>query len=195
MVFEFAMLHPPPRPRPTSKFMRGAMVPAYLYPAPSLKLRLCPTCLLGGEESYFSYSYVLRYLSHKTVYLFLGKQRLQWLRAFQRSFSPDISPGMPGRRIKSFKVLPLSSKILEYELILFRSGHFGLEMGKLKQMFVCSKHRNALGKHWKCGKSTCQHPEHKGKCEAVKGDRVFNARLARDVFEVYGNIVAVGSRE
>ena len=63
------------------------------------------------------------------------------------------------------KYYHLSSKILEYELILFRSGHFGLEMGKLKQMFVCSKHRNALGKHWKCGKSTCQHPEHKGKRE------------------------------
>ena len=37
------------------------------------------------------------------------------------------------------KYYHLSSKILEYELILFRSGHFGLEMGKLKQMFVCSK--------------------------------------------------------
>ena len=93
------------------------------------------------------------------------------------------------------KYYHLSSKILECELILFRSGHFGLEMGKLKQMFVCSKHRNALGKHWKCGKSTCQHPEHKGKCEALKGDRVFNARLARDVFEVYGITVAVGSRQ
>ena len=29
--------------------------------------------------------------------------------------------------------------------MLFRSGHFGLEMEKVKQMFVCSKHRNALG--------------------------------------------------
>ena len=33
------------------------------------------------------------------------------------------------------KYYHLSSKILEYELILFRSGHFDLEMGKLKQMF------------------------------------------------------------
>ena len=29
--------------------------------------------------------------------------------------------------------------------MLFRSGHFGLEMEKVKQMFVCSKHRDALG--------------------------------------------------
>ena len=28
-----------------------------------------------------------------------------------------------------------------------------------------------------------------------KGDQVFNARLARDVFEVYGITVAVGSRQ
>ena len=132
MVFEFAMLHPPPRPRPTSKFMRGAMVPAYLYPAPSLKLRLCPTCLLGGEESYFSYSYVLRNLSQKNVYMFLGKQRLQWLRAFQRSFSPDISPGMPGRRIKSFKVLPPIQQNLRVrvDFVSFRS--FWPRNGKIK---------------------------------------------------------------
>ena len=39
-----------------------------------------------------------------------------------------------------------SSKILELDdFMLFRSGHFGLEMEKVKQMFVCSKHRNALG--------------------------------------------------
>ena len=36
------------------------------------------------------------------------------------------------------KYYHLSSKILEYELILFRSGHFDLEMGKLKQTFFCS---------------------------------------------------------
>ena len=45
-------------------------------------------------------------------------------------------------------------------------------------MFVCTKNQNAFGKHWKCGKSTWQQSEHKGKCEIVKGDQVFNARLA-----------------
>ena len=52
------------------------MVLSLQCPIPSLKLRSCPTCLLGGEESYFSYSYVLRNLSQKNVYMFLGKQRL-----------------------------------------------------------------------------------------------------------------------
>ena len=37
--------------------------------------------------------------------------------------SADFSPGMPGRRIESFEA-QLYSEILEYKLILFRSGHF-----------------------------------------------------------------------
>jgi len=89
----------------------------------------------------------------------------------------------------------LSSEILEYELILFRAGHFGLNKDRIKDMFVCPKHRNGLGKYWNCTKSCCQHPVHKGKREAVKGDRVFSTRLARDVFEVFGITVPVGSRE
>ena len=77
MVFELAMFYPPPLlPCPSFIFMRGAKVPAYLDPTPSIKLRSCPTSFLGGEESYFSYSYVLRNLSKKNVYMFLGKQRL-----------------------------------------------------------------------------------------------------------------------
>ena len=89
----------------------------------------------------------------------------------------------------------LSSEILEYESILLHYGHFGSEKEKIKRTFLCSKHRNVLGKHWKCGKSACQHPEHKGTYKAVKGGRVFPARLARDVFEIFGMIVPVGSRE
>ena len=40
-----------------------------------------------------------------------------------------------------------------------------------------------------------QHPEHKGKLEGVKGDRVFNVRLSKDVFDVFGIIIPIGSRE
>ena len=139
MVFEFAMLHPPPRPRPTSKFMRGAMVPAYLYPAPSLKLRLCPTCLLGGEESYFSYSYVLRYLSQKKMSTcFLESKDCSGCGHFSGVSAPISLLECQDDVSSHLKYYHLSSKILEYELILFRSGHFDLEMGKLKQMFFCS---------------------------------------------------------
>ena len=64
--------------------------------------------------------------------------------------------------------LELSSEILEYKLSLFWSGHFGPDMEKNKtviEMFYTSEH---FRKHWKCGESTCWHPEHMGKCEAVK---------------------------
>ena len=64
---ELAMFYTPPPP--SLSHMRGAKVPAYLDPAPSLKLRSCPTCLLGGEESYFSHSYVLRNLSQKCLHV------------------------------------------------------------------------------------------------------------------------------
>ena len=45
-----------------------------------------------------------------------------------------------------FKYYHLSSEVLEYELILLCSGNFGLEMEKIKRMFVCSK-RN-IGTLW-----------------------------------------------
>ena len=50
---------------------------------------------------------------------------------------------------------------------------------------------------WENGgtESICQHPEHKGKLKGVIGDRVFNVQLSRDVFEVFGIIIPIGSRE
>jgi len=76
-----------------------------------------------------------------------------------------------------------------------RAGHFCLREEKVGEMFVCPKHQGRLGKYWYCNKSVCQHPEHKGKLEGVKGDRVFNVQLAKDVFDVFGIIIAIGSRE
>ena len=88
-----------------------------------------------------------------------------------------------------------NENLVECELILFRAGHFGLCEDKVKEMFVCPKHRRSLGNYWNCTKRSCQYPEHKGKREATKGDRVFNVRLARDVFEVFGISVPIGSRD
>ena len=85
--------------------------------------------------------------------------------------------------------------VLEYHLILARAGHFCLRDEKVGEMFVCPKHRGGLGKYWYRTKSVCQHPEHKGKLEGVKGDRVFNVRLSKDVFDVFGIIIPIGSRE
>ena len=175
--------------------MRGAKVPAYLYPAPSLKLSVPYVFAWRRGELLQLFICFEIFIPKKMSTCFLESKDCSGCGHFSGVSAPISLLECQDDVSSHLKYYHLSSKILEYELILFRSGHFGLEMGKLKQMFVCSKHRNALGKHWKCGKSTCQHPEHKGKCEAVKGDRVFNARLARDVFEVYGIIVAVGSRE
>ena len=43
------------------------------------------------------------------------------------------------------KYYQLSSEILDYKLILFRSGHFDHDiMEKIQQLLVCSKHPNTL---------------------------------------------------
>ena len=131
---------------------------------PSLELRSCPTCLLGGEESSVIHMFWEIY-PRKICTCFLESRDCSGCGHFSGVSAPISLLECQDDVSSYLKYYHLSSKILEYELILFRSGHFGLEMGKLKQMFVCSKHRNALGKHWKCGKSTCQHPEHKGKWE------------------------------
>ena len=45
-------------------------------------------------------------------------------------FSSDFSPGMPGRRIESFGLLPAIQRSPQKNLILFRSDHSSLEMEK-----------------------------------------------------------------
>jgi len=76
-----------------------------------------------------------------------------------------------------------------------RAGHFCLREEKVGEMLVCPKHQGRLGKYWYCTKSVFQHPEHKGKLEGVKGDHVFNVRLAKDVFDVFGIKIPIRSRE
>ena len=88
-----------------------------------------------------------------------------------------------------------SEDVLEYQLIFACAGHFCSREEKVGEMFVCPKQRGGLGKYWHRTKNVCQHPEHKGKLEGVKGDRVFNVRLSKDVFEVFGIIIPIGSRE
>ena len=84
------------------------------------------------------------------------------------NFSPDLSPGIPRRRIDSFEAQPAiqPNPRVQVKFVLVRS--FWSRYGKNKtviEMFYTSEH---FRKHWKCGESTCWHPEHKGKCEAVK---------------------------
>lgn len=85
--------------------------------------------------------------------------------------------------------------ISEYQLILTLAGHFRLNEAKVSDMFMCPRHLGNLRMCWKCTKSVCQYLEHKEKQKAVKGDRVFNVQPSRDVNDVFGIIILVGSRE
>ncbi|CAH3191114.1 unnamed protein product [Porites evermanni] len=60
---------------------------------------------------------------------------------------------------------------------------------------VFPRHRGKLGTYWKCPTTACQYPDHKGKQEAVKGDRVFNVQMGRDIFQDFGVTIPVGSRK
>ena len=52
--------------------------------------------------------------------------------------------------------------VTEIDLILARAGLFDLSASTVKQMTVCPKHRNNLGRYWQSPK-TCQYPKHAGK--------------------------------
>ena len=58
-------------------------------------------------------------------------------------------------------------------------------------MSVCPRHRGKLGAYWNYPTTACQYPDHKGKQEAVKGDRFCNAQTARDIFQVFGVSIPV----
>ena len=93
--------------------------------------------------------------------------------------------------LKRFR-LPSEEDVLEYQLILTWAGHFCFREEKVGEM--CAR---SIEVGWENSgtESICQHPEHKGKLKGVIGDRVFNVQLSRDVFEVFGIIIPIGSRE
>ena len=75
---------------------------------------------------------------------------------------------------------------------MIRAGHFHLSEN-MEEMFVCPHHRGNLGAYWKCPTSACQYPDHKGKQEAVKGDRVFNVQMAKDISKLLFQLDRVSS--
>ena len=87
--------------------------------------------------------------------------------------------------------------LTEKELILMRSGYFCLTEQQVQRMMVCPRHRANLGQYWgnQTRKTPCQYPEHKGKIEGVKSDRAFTVKLEKEVKDLFGVIVPVGSRE
>ena len=64
-------------------------------------------------------------------------------------------------------------------------------------MFVCPKHRAYLGQYWgnQTKSRSCKYPEHKGERKAARTDRAFTLRVSREVMEMFGGLVPVGTRE
>ena len=84
--------------------------------------------------------------------------------------------------------------IEEYELILARAGLFDVPESQLEKMWVCPRHRNALGKEWRPLRS-CQYPTHPSEKKKVKGSHVVQLKLAKEIHKMHGVTVEMGSRK
>ena len=82
----------------------------------------------------------------------------------------------------------------EVELTLARAGLFDLGGNKVKEVNICPRHRNNLGRYWQPPR-TCQYPEHTGKVKRVDGDKVINLKTSREIYTLHGETAQVGSRE
>ena len=87
--------------------------------------------------------------------------------------------------------------ITESELILLRAGYFRKTAKQVENMLVCPRHRANLGKEWgnQTGRTACPYPDYQGKLKGVKSDRAVTVKIAREVMEVFGITIPVGSRE
>ena len=86
------------------------------------------------------------------------------------------------------------SSFKEYELILTRAGLFDLPDEEIRSMTVCPTHRYNLGRYCR-PRLTCQHPSHSGPLRRCKGIDVFNLKISKDISQVFGVLVPVGSRK
>ena len=81
----------------------------------------------------------------------------------------------------------------ECDLILLRTGYLNMATSHLEKMLVCSRHRRNLGVYWR-GRTVCQYPENKGRQERAKPDQAFTLKLVKEVNNIFGVIVLIGSR-
>ena len=85
-------------------------------------------------------------------------------------------------------------RLTEKDLILARAGLFSLSEMQIETMSVCPKHRHSLGRFWRPPRS-CQCPGHTGKSTSVAGRHVIGLNLAREIYTLFGQNAAVGSRK
>lgn len=76
-------------------------------------------------------------------------------------------------------------------LILYRSGLYSVDSSVLKY-FICEKHRDELGTHWRRSQRTCQAPSHPNH-SAAKVERGFQAAVCKQLWMSQRRIIPVGA--
>ena len=80
-------------------------------------------------------------------------------------------------------------------MILARSGLFYTTEAQRGEMFVCLKHHAYLGQYWgnQTKSRSWKYPEHKGERKAAMTDRAIKLKISREVMEMFGVLVPVGT--
>ena len=86
-----------------------------------------------------------------------------------------------------------TESLTETDLVLASAGLFSVTESQIGIMSICPRHRHCLGKFWRPPRS--EYPDHKGKSTAVGGRHVIGLKLYREIFSLFGEHVAVGSRK
>lgn len=88
----------------------------------------------------------------------------------------------------------LPKTLSEYEVILARAGYFQWNDSLVENMVICPAHRDNLGQFWR-GPTSCQYPAHAGKSKRVGDHHVMNLQIAKEIMQIYGVIIHIGSRK
>ena len=85
-----------------------------------------------------------------------------------------------------------SEPLTEVELILLRSGVGHLNQGQVDAMWICTKHRLALGKQWRPSRLSCRYPKHDGKRTAITTRDTIGVKMCQNIKQLYQVHVPVG---
>jgi len=88
----------------------------------------------------------------------------------------------------------LIGTVEEYELILNRSGLYGISPDKLDRLWICDKHRSNMGKKWR-PRQTCQYPLHCGPRKQLRTRNAVNTDISKDIRTLFGKNIPIGSRK
>ena len=84
--------------------------------------------------------------------------------------------------------------VTDIDIILARAGLFDLSASRVKEMTVCPKHRNNLGRHWHSPR-TCQYPGHARKFKKIEEGIAINFKTSKDIYTLFGKTAQVESRK